>query len=147
MRRSCRSCCELLLPWELCIIPGYGTLLWPQRAEIETVSLAIATRRAKPVTVAIKFGEQFYGYTVSLYEVAAVMASVNYAFYCRRVPFGWLSHASIVLGILSAITYWMLAGRVSAALIALAVGFTYVTTALIQLDLTAVVIWRFFALI
>jgi Na+/melibiose symporter-like transporter len=89
------------------------------------------------MTETMQLSEQFYGNTVSLMSVAAVVASVAYGFYCRRVSFGRLIHASIVMGILSTIAYWTLAGHTSAVLVSLAVGFTYMTATLIQLDLAA----------
>jgi len=85
----------------------------------------------------LKLSEQFYGNTVSLSAIASVIACVCYGFYCRRIPFRWLVHASVVMGILSTLGYWALSGWVSAVLITVFVGFTYMTAGLIQLDLAA----------
>ena len=81
--------------------------------------------------------EQFYGNTMSIFALAAVVASLAYGFYCRRVPFGWLIHLSIVSGVLSTLAYWGLAGRASAVLVTVLSGSTYMTGNLIQLDLAA----------
>jgi MFS family permease len=82
-------------------------------------------------------GEQFYGNTVALMSVACIAASLTYGLYCRRVPMTWLVHASIALGVLSTLFYWALSDRRSAMMVTLAVGFTYMTATLIQLDLAA----------
>ena len=89
------------------------------------------------MTGPLGMSEQFYGTTVSLLAVASVVASVCYGFYCRRVPFGLLVHLSIVLGILATIAYWAMFDERSAVLVTLAVGFTYMTACLVQLDLAA----------
>ncbi|HEV3163558.1 MAG TPA: MFS transporter [Isosphaeraceae bacterium] len=89
------------------------------------------------MTRALGFSEQFYGNTVSLLAVACIVASLGYGAYCRRVPMRWLVHASIVLGIASTLAYWALAGPVSAAVVTVFVGLTYMTATLIQLDLAA----------
>jgi len=65
------------------------------------------------------------------------VACVSYGFYCRRVPFRLLVHGSIVLGILATIAYWAVWDMTSAVIVTLAVGFTYMTACLIQLDLAA----------
>lgn len=83
------------------------------------------------------FSEQFYGNTVALLAAASLAACVLYGFYCRRVPFRLLVHGSIVLGILATIAYWALWDETSAVIVTLAVGFTYMTACLIQLDLAA----------
>jgi predicted MFS family arabinose efflux permease len=83
------------------------------------------------------FSEQFYGNTVSVMSAGCIAASLGYGLYCRRVPLPWLLHGSIVLGIASTLAYWAMADRRSAMLVALAVGLTYMTALLIQLDLAA----------
>jgi MFS family permease len=89
------------------------------------------------MTEKMNFSEQFYGHTVSMMSAAMVVASVCYGFYCRRVPFGWLVHASIVMGVLSTIAYWGMSDHLSAGLVSVAVGLTYMTGTLVQLDLAA----------
>jgi predicted MFS family arabinose efflux permease len=89
------------------------------------------------VTREMRLGDDFYGHTVSLAAVASVVASFCYGFYCRRVPFAWLLHGSIVLGILSTAAYWLMIDRRTAAAVSLAVGFTYMTALMVQLDLAA----------
>lgn len=81
--------------------------------------------------------EQFYGTTMSLFAAAAMTASLAYGFYCRRVPFRWLIHLSIVTGVLSTLAYWGLAGQWSALVVTAVSGATYMTGNLIQLDLAA----------
>lgn len=89
------------------------------------------------MTGEMQLTEQFYGTTVSLMAIASVAASAAYGFYCRRIPLAWLIHGSIVLGILSTVGYWAMVDRTSAVIVTLAVGFTYMTAMLIQLDLAA----------
>jgi predicted MFS family arabinose efflux permease len=81
--------------------------------------------------------EQFYGNTMSLFAAAAIVASLAYGFYCRRVPFGWLIQLSILSGVLSTLAYWGLTGKASAVLVTVVSGLTYMTGSLIQLDLAA----------
>ena len=81
--------------------------------------------------------EQFYGNTMSLFATAAIVASLAYGFYCRRVPFGWLLQLSILSGVLSTLAYWGLTGKLSAVLVTVVSGLTYMTGSLIQLDLAA----------
>jgi MFS family permease len=83
------------------------------------------------------FSEQFYGNTVSYTAMAYVAGSMSYAFYCRRFSMTALLHASIVLGILSTVAYWAMVDQLSAILVSLAFGFTYMTANLIGLDLAA----------
>ncbi|HEX8200614.1 MAG TPA: MFS transporter [Isosphaeraceae bacterium] len=89
------------------------------------------------MTRALGLGEQFYGTTVALQGVASIAASVGYGFYCRRVPMRILVHASVVLGIVATAAYGLLVDRPSALAVTLAVGLTYMTATLIQLDLAA----------
>lgn len=89
------------------------------------------------MTKELKFGEQFYGNMLSLQGIAGALACIAYFFYCRRVPFGWLVHLSIITGVLSTAAYWIMYDRWSAAAAAIAVGFTYQTATLVQLDLAA----------
>ena len=92
------------------------------------------------MTRTLQLSEQFYGNSVSVLAVAAVIACIAYGFYCRRVPFKWLIHVAIVSGVASTLAYWALAGQASAIAISAAAGFTYMTGTLIQLDLAARVV-------
>ncbi len=89
------------------------------------------------MTRVLGMGEQFYGYTTSLMAMASIAACLAYGTYCRRVPMPVLVHLSIALGVASTLAYVAVTGERSAVLVALAVGFTYMTATLIQLDLAA----------
>jgi MFS family permease len=89
------------------------------------------------MTGALGFSEAFFGGTVALTAVAAILASVGYGLYGRRVPPPVLVHASIVLGIASTLAYTVVIDARSAVLVTLAAGVTYMTATLIQLDLAA----------
>jgi predicted MFS family arabinose efflux permease len=88
-------------------------------------------------TIEIGLTEQEFGNATSWLGVGAVLGSIAYGFYCRRVPFRWLIHASIALGVVSTLAYVGLVGPRSACLISLVVGATYMTATLVQLDLAA----------
>lgn len=89
------------------------------------------------MTRVLGLGEQFYGYTASLMAMASIAACLAYGTYCRRVPMPLLVHLSIALGVASTLAYVAVTDERSAVLVALAVGFTYMTATLIQLDLAA----------
>ncbi len=88
-------------------------------------------------TKELGLSEQSFGVTVSLLSVGAVLASVAYGTYCRRVPLGMLIYGSIVFGILSTLAYWGLWGETSARLVNIFVGFTYMTGSLVLFDVAA----------
>ncbi|HVS65436.1 MAG TPA: MFS transporter [Thermoanaerobaculia bacterium] len=88
-------------------------------------------------TVHLGLSEQFFGITISVLAIGCIVASVAYAFYCRRVSPAALAHAAILLGALSQAAYWTMEGRVSAIVVHVIVGFTWMTGSLIQLDLAA----------
>ncbi|HEY5646075.1 MAG TPA: MFS transporter [Pseudomonadales bacterium] len=92
------------------------------------------------VTEALGFSEQVYGNTYSLFSAGCVLASVGYAFYCRRVRMGVLLHVSIVTGIAANAVYWSMSTAVHAYLISFVAGWAYMTGMLIQLDLAARVV-------
>jgi MFS family permease len=88
-------------------------------------------------TKELGLGEQFYGGTRSLFAAGSIAGSIAYAFYCRRVPFHWLIHGSIVAGALSTLGYAAMNGPTSAAVVSVAVGFFYMTGNMVTLDLSA----------
>jgi predicted MFS family arabinose efflux permease len=89
------------------------------------------------MTETLGWSEQFYGNLLAVQSVGQVAACLSYGFYCRRAPFRWLLHASVLLGVLSTVAYWGMVGQTSAVVVTLAVGFSYMTGTLIQLDLAA----------
>jgi predicted MFS family arabinose efflux permease len=89
------------------------------------------------MTTAMGFSEQIYGHTVSVLALASIAACLAYGLYCRRVPLRLLLHVSIMLGIISTLAYALMESAASVMAITVAVGFTYMTATLIQLDLAA----------
>lgn len=89
------------------------------------------------VTRVLGFGEQFYGQLMTLMALASIAACLAYGTYCRVVPMPVLAHLSIVLGVVSTLLYAVVTDEASAVVVTLAVGFTYMTATLIQLDLAA----------
>ncbi len=85
----------------------------------------------------LAFSEQFYGNTASLWATAAMIGSLIYGLYCRRVSMPILVHASIVMSIITTVAYWSMHDEASARVVSLAAGFTYATAAMVQLDLAA----------
>jgi MFS family permease len=85
----------------------------------------------------LKFDDEFYGYTVSLQAIAAVLGCITYGLIGRHFPRRTLAHGSIVLGILSTISYWLMENERTAIEISIAVGFIYMIALLIQLELAA----------
>lgn len=88
-------------------------------------------------TQQLGISEQYYGFTVSLLSVGAIAGSLLYSTYCRRVRMTRLIHLAIAAGILSTLAYCLVVGPISAAVISVVVGFTYLTGSLVQLDLAA----------
>jgi MFS family permease len=89
------------------------------------------------LTVHLGIGEQFFGYTNALFSVGAINGSIAYGFYCRRVRIPLLVHLSIATGILSTLAYALVTGAMSAGIVSVVVGFTYMTGSLVQFDLAA----------
>lgn len=89
------------------------------------------------MTEKLGMSEQFYGTTTSIMSVASIAACVAYGAIATRVRARPLMHASIVLGVLATLLYWLLRDERSALVVSAAVGFTYMLASLIQLDLAA----------
>jgi predicted MFS family arabinose efflux permease len=89
------------------------------------------------LTKELHFSEQFYGNLLSVQSIGTTIACVAYFFYCRRVPLGLLVHLSIVTGVASTLTYWLVHDAASAVAASLIFGLAYQTGLLIQLDLAA----------
>jgi MFS family permease len=83
------------------------------------------------------FSEEFNGVTVSVIAAGAVVASLAYTAYCRRLSVTQLVYLSIVTGVLATLSYWALADYRSAVAISFIVGFVYMTGLIVQLDLAA----------
>ena len=81
--------------------------------------------------------EQFYGVTVSSLSVGAIVGSLAYGSYCRRVSLSWLIHLSIAAGVISTSAYWFVTDQTSAIVVNALVGFTYLTGTMVQFDLAA----------
>lgn len=88
-------------------------------------------------TEVLQLSEQFYGNLSSVQAAAGIVACIVYGLICRRIPFGWLIHGSIVAGILSTLCYWLMVDATSAVVASVAFGLTYQLGILIQLDLAA----------
>ena len=88
-------------------------------------------------TRTLGFDEVFYGRTVVWLAVGAMIASLGYGLYCRRIARTVLMHLSILLGIAATWAYAVVVDRQTACLIAALVGFAHMTATLILLDLSA----------
>jgi predicted MFS family arabinose efflux permease len=117
-----------------------------QRPSILTIAAFIFLWSFNPFTSAVLhmhivrhmgFSEQFFGNTVSIQAVGAMLGSALYGLYCRRLSVMQLVHLSIMNGVLATTAYWLLDGEWSARAIAFFVGFTYMTGLIVQLDLAA----------
>lgn len=89
------------------------------------------------VTGRLKLSEQFYGYMSSVQSVTSIFACLLYGAVGHRFRSRALIHASIVLGIMATLLYWGIQGERSALLVSAAVGFVYMLSTIIQLDLAA----------
>ncbi len=85
----------------------------------------------------LELGEQFYGDMVSVGAVSAMLGSLLYGIYCRRVSRRVLVHVSIVMGILGTVCYANIHDTTTARAAAVAYGFAYATGMMVQLDLAA----------
>jgi predicted MFS family arabinose efflux permease len=81
--------------------------------------------------------EQFYGVTVSSLSIGAIIGSLAYGSYCRRISLAWMIHLSIAAGVLSTLAYGLVTDQTSALIVNAFVGFTYLTGSMVQFDLAA----------
>ena len=88
-------------------------------------------------TRTLGFDEVFYGNTVVWLAAGSMLASLGYGLYCRRLSRSVLMHLSIVLGIMAAVSYWLVFDRTTAGVVSGLVGFVHMTATLILLDLAA----------
>jgi Na+/melibiose symporter-like transporter len=91
-------------------------------------------------TEVLGLSEQFYGNLYSLQGAAQFLTCIAYFFLCRRVPFRWLVHTSILAGVLATLCYWPMHNATTAILASLVFGVCYQIGTLIQLDLAARVV-------
>jgi MFS family permease len=89
------------------------------------------------VTGSLGLSDEHYGQTVSLFALAAVVASVGYGALCRRVPLRALAHASIVMGVIATVAYLLVRGEISSFVVTVIAGLTWTTALLVQMDLAA----------
>lgn len=78
-----------------------------------------------------------YGVSVSMLSLGAILGSLAYGLYCRRVSMHWLIHLAIFTGILSTLAYWDIRESKHLWLVSVFVGLTYQTGSMIQYDLAA----------
>jgi MFS family permease len=82
-------------------------------------------------------GEQAYGNSSAVMSAGAILGSVTYGVWCRRVSYAALVHVSITAGVASTLAYGLVGGELSLYAVSAVVGFTYMTGSLVQLDLAA----------
>jgi MFS family permease len=88
-------------------------------------------------TEELKLSEQQFGFMLTIQSVGSIVACLAYGWYCRRLPFGWLLHGSIVAGIASTLTYWLFRDWPTAIAASFIFGLAWQTGVLVQLDLAA----------
>ena len=89
------------------------------------------------MTENLELSEQFVGNLDSVSSGASIAACVLYGIYAPRIPLRYLIYGSIVLATFSTLAYLGLHGKTSAVLISVVVGFAFMLTGLIQLDIAA----------
>ena len=88
-------------------------------------------------TQVLGYSELNYGLLLSLQNLGMLAGCLIYFVICRRVPFGWLIHVSILAGCLSTLAYWLLRDWPTAVLANLIFGLSWQIGLLVQLDLAA----------
>jgi len=89
------------------------------------------------MTKELGLSEQFYGNMYSVQSAAQVVACAGYGLVCRRIPFGWLIHLSILAGVVGTLCYAPMHDATTAVIASIVFGLAYQTATLIQLDLAA----------
>lgn len=125
---------------------AFGLLAAARRPGLVSVALILLIWNFNPLwttvlyvhfTGTLGFDELTFGNTISVFSFGAMVASLVYPLYCRRVGLGLLIHVSIVAGIAANVLYWFVWNEVSAYAVAAAGGFAYMTGTMIQMDVAA----------
>lgn len=109
---------------------GLFLFLWNFNPFSQTVLYLHATEK-------LEFGENLFGRMNAVAAAGSLVASIGYAFYCRRISMRWLVHLSIVCGLVANSIYWTLAHNSAAYTISAVFGLAYMTGSIIQSDLAA----------
>ncbi len=89
------------------------------------------------MTDVMGFSEQFVGNTYSVGAVASITACLVYGIIAPKIHVRTLIHLSLVTMVISSLCYWGMTDETSAMVIAAAVGFFFMITTLVQLDMAA----------
>jgi predicted MFS family arabinose efflux permease len=89
------------------------------------------------MTKTMRLSEEFYGQTISLVAIGSLAACIVYGVYCRRISMRILVPMAVIGGAVSTLAYGLMVDRMSAAIVSLLVGFTYMTANMVQCDLAA----------
>jgi MFS family permease len=89
------------------------------------------------MTDGLKFHEQIYGTSLSLFAVGSMLACIGYGLRGTKLPMRGLVYVAVGGGCLSTLAYWSLATPAAAMLVSLVVGFLYMTCEMILVDLAA----------
>ena len=89
------------------------------------------------MTGALGLGERFFGDTLSVFALTAMAASAVYGVIAPRLPMRVLAHASVALGVVGILAYGAMDDRRSAVIVTVVVGFTWMTSTLVQFELAA----------
>lgn len=89
------------------------------------------------MTGALGLGERSFGDTLTVFALTAMAAAAVYGLVAPRVPMTTLARASVALGVVGILAYAALGDRGSAMAVTVVVGFTWMTSTLIQLELAA----------
>ena len=89
------------------------------------------------MTDAMGLSEQFVGVTYSVGSVASITACVVYGAVAPRIRPRGLVHISLAGMVVCSLAYWGMVDERSALVVSALVGFAYISTTLVQLDMAA----------